>query len=219
MNKFEDTYRHKGLRKKLTDLLKEKGISDANVLAAINNIPRHFFLDSAFDEIAYEDRAFPISDGQTISHPYTVAYQTQLLQIKPLDKILEIGTGSVYQASVLAEMGAKVFTIERQKGLYEKSKNFILKAKYPNIKFFFGDGYEGLPTYAPFDKVIITAAAPFIPPKLLDQLKPGGKMVIPVDEEGDQQRMLRITKNADGSTTEESFENFSFVPMLSGKNG
>jgi protein-L-isoaspartate(D-aspartate) O-methyltransferase len=140
MNRFEDTYRHKGLRKKLTDLLKEKGISDANVLAAINNIPRHFFLDSAFDEIAYEDRAFPISDGQTISHPYTVAYQTQLLQIKPLDKILEIGTGSVYQASVLAEMGAKVFTIERQKGLYEKSKNFILKAKYPNIKFFFGDG-------------------------------------------------------------------------------
>jgi protein-L-isoaspartate(D-aspartate) O-methyltransferase len=218
MNRFEDTYRHKGLRKKLTDLLKEKGISDANVLAAINNIPRHFFLDSAFDEIAYEDRAFPISDGQTISHPYTVAYQTQLLQIKPLDKILEIGTGSVYQASVLAEMGAKVFTIERQKGLYEKSKNFILKAKYPNIKFFFGDGYEGLPTYAPFDKVIITAAAPFIPPKLLDQLKSGGKMVIPVDEENDQQRMLRITKNADGSTTEESFENFSFVPMLSGKN-
>jgi protein-L-isoaspartate(D-aspartate) O-methyltransferase len=218
MNRFEDTYRHKGLRKKLTDLLKEKGISDANVLAAINNIPRHFFLDSAFDEIAYEDRAFPISDGQTISHPYTVAYQTQLLQIKPLDKILEIGTGSVYQASVLAEMGAKVFTIERQKGLYEKSKNFILKAKYPNIKFFFGDGYEGLPTYAPFDKVIITAAAPYIPPKLLGQLKPGGKMVIPVDEEGDQQRMLRITKNADGSTTEESFENFSFVPMLSGKN-
>jgi protein-L-isoaspartate(D-aspartate) O-methyltransferase len=218
MNRFEDTYRHKGLRKKLTDLLKEKGISDANVLAAINNIPRHFFLDSAFDEIAYEDRAFPISDGQTISHPYTVAYQTQLLQIKPLDKILEIGTGSVYQASVLAEMGAKVFTIERQKGLYEKSKNFILKSKYPNIKFFFGDGYEGLPTYAPFDKVIITAAAPFIPPKLLDQLKPGGKMVIPVDEEGDQQRMLRITKNTDGSTTEESFENFSFVPMLSGKN-
>jgi protein-L-isoaspartate(D-aspartate) O-methyltransferase len=217
MNKFEDTYRHKGLRKKLTDLLKEKGISDTNVLAAINNIPRHFFLDSAFDEIAYENRAFPISDGQTISHPYTVAYQTQLLQIKPLDKILEIGTGSVYQASVLAEMGAKVFTIERQKGLFDKTKNFILRAKYPNIKFFYGDGYEGLPTYAPFDKVIITAAAPFIPPKLLDQLKTGGKMVIPVDE-GDQQRMLRITKNADGTTTEEAFENFSFVPMLTGKN-
>ena len=218
MNKFEDTYRHKGLRKKLTELLKEKGITDVNVLAAINNIPRHFFLDSAFDEIAYENRAFPISDGQTISHPYTVAYQTQLLQIKPFDKILEIGTGSIYQASVLAEMGAKVFTIERQKNLFEKTKNFIFKAKYPNLKFFFGDGYEGLPTYAPFDKVIITAAAPFIPPKLLEQLKPGGIMVIPVDE-GDQQRMLRITKNADGSITEEAFENFSFVPMLTGKNG
>jgi protein-L-isoaspartate(D-aspartate) O-methyltransferase len=217
MNNFEDTYRHKGLRKKLTELLKEKGITDLNVLAAINNIPRHFFLDSAFDEIAYENRAFPISDGQTISHPYTVAYQTQLLQIKPLDKILEIGTGSVYQASVLAEMGAKVFTIERQKGLFEKTKSFILKAKYPNIKFFFGDGYEGLPTYAPFDKVIITAAAPFIPPKLIEQLKMGGIMVIPVDE-GDQQRMLRITKNTDGSITEEAFENFSFVPMLTGKN-
>jgi protein-L-isoaspartate(D-aspartate) O-methyltransferase len=219
MKKFEDTYRHKGLRKKLTELLKEKGITDTNVLIAINNIPRHFFLDSAFDEIAYEDRAFPISDGQTISHPYTVAYQTQLLQIKPFDKILEIGTGSIYQASVLAEMGAKVFTIERQKNLFENTKNFIFKAKYPNLKFFFGDGYEGLPTYAPFDKVIITAAAPFIPPKLLNQLKPGGKMVIPVDEEEGQQRMLRITKNADGSITEEAFENFSFVPMLTGKNG
>ena len=218
MNKFEDTYRHKGLRKKLTELLKEKGITDTNVLAAINNIPRHFFLDSAFDEIAYENRAFPISDGQTISQPYTVAYQTQLLQIKPFDKILEIGTGSIYQATVLAEMGAKVFTIERQKNLFEKTKNFIFKTKYPNLKFFFGDGYEGLPTYAPFDKVIITAAAPFIPPKLLGQLKPGGIMVIPVDE-GDQQRMLRITKNADGSITEEAFENFSFVPMLTGKNG
>ena len=217
MKKFEDTYRHKGLRKKLTDLLKEKGITDANVLTAINNIPRHFFLDSAFDEIAYEDRAFPISEGQTISHPYTVAYQTQLLQIKPHDKILEIGTGSIYQASVLAEMGAKVFTIERQKGLFDLTKNFIFKTKYPNLKFFYGDGYEGLPTYAPFDKVIITAAAPFIPPKLIEQLKAGGKMVIPVDE-GDQQRMLRITKNADGSTTEEAFENFSFVPMLTGKN-
>jgi protein-L-isoaspartate(D-aspartate) O-methyltransferase len=219
MRNFEDTYRHKGLRKKLTELLKEKGITDTNVLAAINNIPRHFFLDSAFDEIAYENRAFPISDGQTISHPYTVAYQTQLLQIKPFDKILEIGTGSIYQASVLAEMGAKVFTIERQKNLFENTKNFIFKTKYPNLKFFFGDGYEGLPTYAPFDKVIITAAAPFIPPKLLQQLKPGGIMVIPVDEEGDQQRMLRINKNEDGSITEEAFENFSFVPMLTGKNG
>lgn len=218
MRKYEDTYRHKGLRKKLIDILKEKGITDNNVLEAINNIPRHFFLDSAFDEIAYEDRAFPISDGQTISQPYTVAYQTQLLQVKPNDKILEIGTGSIYQASVLAEMGAKVFTIERQKNLFEKTKNFIFKTKYNNLKFFYGDGFEGLPTYAPFDKVIITAAAPFVPPKLIEQLKPGGKMIIPVDE-GEHQRMLRLTKNEDGSFSEEAFENFSFVPMLSGKNG
>jgi protein-L-isoaspartate(D-aspartate) O-methyltransferase len=218
MRKYEDTYRHKGLRKKLIDILKEKGITDYTVLEAINNIPRHFFLDSAFDEIAYEDRAFPISDGQTISQPYTVAYQTQLLQIKANDKILEIGTGSIYQASVLAEMGAKVFTIERQKNLFEKTKNFIFKTKYNNLKFFYGDGFEGLPTYAPFDKVIITAAAPFIPPKLIEQLKPGGKMIIPVDA-GEHQRMLRLTKNADGSYEEEAFENFSFVPMLAGKNG
>lgn len=218
MRKYEDTYRHKGLRKKLMDVLRDKGITDNDVLAAMNNIPRHFFLDSAFDEIAYEDRAFPISEGQTISQPYTVAYQTQLLQVKPFDKILEIGTGSIYQATVLAEMGAKVFTIERQKMLFEKTRNYIFKMKYPNLKFFFGDGYEGLPTYAPFDKVIITAAAPFIPPKLIEQLKVGGKMVIPVNE-GVQQRMLRIIKNSDGSVSEEAFENFSFVPMLTGKQG
>ena len=218
MRKYEDSYRHKGLRKKLIDGLRAKGITDENVLEAMNNIPRHYFLDSAFDEIAYEDRAFPISDGQTISQPYTVAYQTQLLQVKPLEKILEIGTGSIYQASVLAEMGGKVFSIERQKNLFEKAKEFVLKTKYPNIKFFYGDGFEGLPTYAPFDKVIITAAAPFVPPKLIEQLKTGGKMVIPVDE-GPHQRMLRLTKNADGTFEEEAFENFSFVPMLTGKNG
>jgi protein-L-isoaspartate(D-aspartate) O-methyltransferase len=182
----------------------------------MNNIPRHFFMDSALDNIAYEDRAFPISDGQTISQPYTVAYQTQLLQIKKNDKILEIGTGSIYQATVLAELGAKVFTIERQKNLFDKTKQYIFKSKYNNLKFFYGDGFEGLPTYAPFDKIIITAAAPFIPPKLMQQLKPGGFMVIPVDE-GLQQRMLRLTKNVDGTYREEIFENFSFVPMLSGK--
>ncbi len=218
MRKYEDTYRHKGLRKKLIDVLKDKGITDNNVLDAVNNIPRHFFLDSAFDEIAYEDRAFPISEGQTISQPYTVAYQTQLLQVKTGEKILEIGTGSIYQASVLAEMGTKVFTIERQKNLFEKTKQFIFKTKYPNLKFFYGDGFEGLPTYAPFDKVIITAAAPFVPPKLIEQLKTGGKMIIPVDE-GSLQRMLRLTKNADGTYEEEVFQNFSFVPMLSGRNG
>src|ERR1700754_1061511 len=150
MRKYEDSYQHKGLRKKLMDLLREKGISDENVLKAMNNIPRHYFLDSAFDEIAYEDRAFPISEGQTISQPYTVAYQTQLLQVKPHEKILEIGTGSIYQATVLAEMGVKVFTIERQKALFEKTKLYIFKTRYPNLKFFFGDGYEGLPTFAPF---------------------------------------------------------------------
>lgn len=218
MRKYEDSYQHKGLRKKLINHLREKGISDEQVLKAMEVIPRHYFLDSAFDKIAYEDRAFPISEGQTISQPYTVAYQTQLLQVKPNDKILEIGTGSIYQATVLAQMGAKVFTIERQKNLFEKTKQFVLKNQYPSIKFFYGDGYVGLPTFAPFDKVIITAAAPFIPPKLVQQLKPGGKMVIPVDE-GAHQRMLRITKNDDDSITEEAFENFSFVPMLTGKNG
>ncbi len=218
MSKYIDSYQHKGLRKKLVDLLIEKGITDEAVLAAINAIPRHFFLDSAFDKIAYEDRAFPIGEGQTISQPYTVAYQTQLLQIKKMDKVLEIGTGSIYQATVLAEIGARVYTIERQKKLFEAQKNYFFKSKYPNIKFYFGDGFEGLPTFAPFDKVIITAAAPFIPPKLVEQLKVGGMMVIPVDE-GDAQRMLRLTKQTDGIMKEESFEQFSFVPMLTGKNG
>jgi protein-L-isoaspartate(D-aspartate) O-methyltransferase len=218
MNKYFDSYQHKGLRKKLVDLLIEKGITDEAVLAAINAIPRHFFLDSAFDKIAYEDRAFPIGEGQTISQPYTVAYQTQLLQIKKMDKVLEIGTGSIYQATVLAEIGARVYTIERQKKLFEAQKNYFFKSKYPNIKFYYGDGFEGLPTFAPFDKVIITAAAPFIPPKLVEQLKVGGMMVIPVDE-GEAQRMLRLTKQSDGSMLEESFEQFSFVPMLTGKNG
>ena len=216
MRKYEDTYQHKGLRKKLIEILREKGITDERVLEAIQTIPRHYFLDSAFDKIAYEDRAFPIAEGQTISQPYTVAYQTQLLQVKPFDKVLEIGTGSIYQATVLAEMGATVYTIERQKKLFEKTKDFVLRSKYPNIKFFYGDGYEGLPTYAPFDKVIITAAAPFVPPKLIEQMKTGAKMVIPLNE-GDYQRMLRLTKNGDGTYTEEVFENFSFVPMLTGK--
>jgi protein-L-isoaspartate(D-aspartate) O-methyltransferase len=217
MRTFEDTYRHKGLRKQLVDVLKQKGITDERVLTAISNIPRHYFLDSAFDKVAYEDRAFPILEGQTISQPYTVAYQSQLLDVKPFEKILEIGTGSGYQAIVLAEMGAKVFTIERQKKLFEFHRNFVLRIKYPNIKYFYGDGFEGLPTYGPFDKVIITAAAPYIPPKLIAQLKTGGKMVIPVGE-GSVQRMLRLTKQADGSVAEETFDNFSFVPMVEGKN-
>ncbi|HKP33049.1 MAG TPA: protein-L-isoaspartate(D-aspartate) O-methyltransferase [Chitinophagaceae bacterium] len=216
MRRFEDTYRHKGLRKKLVDGVREKGITDENVLRALEHIPRHFFLDSAFDEKAYEDKAFPIAEGQTISQPYTVAYQSQLLEIKSFEKVLEIGTGSAYQAVVLAEMGAQVYTIERQKKLFDENKKFQLLKKYPNIKFFYGDGFEGLPTYAPFDKVIITAAAPFIPPKLLDQLKAGGMMVLPLGE-GDVQRMMRITKLPKGVVKEEVFDNFSFVPMLEGR--
>ena len=216
MRKFEDSYRHKGLRKQLRDALSKKGIYDERVLEAINKIPRHFFMDSALDKIAYEDRAFPIGEGQTISQPYTVAYQTQLLDLKPFEKVLEIGTGSAYQACVLAEMGAQVYTIERQRNLFEQNKQFFYLKKYPNIKLFFGDGFEGLPTFGPFDKIIVTAAAPLIPVKLISQLKTGGKMVIPVDE-GDLQRMLRITRNEDGSVLEEKFDLFSFVPMLGGK--
>ncbi|MBN8675235.1 MAG: protein-L-isoaspartate(D-aspartate) O-methyltransferase [Chitinophagales bacterium] len=216
MRPIEDTYRHKGLRKKLVDTVRSKGITDETVLEAINKIPRHFFLDSAFDELAYEDRAFPIGEGQTISQPYTVAYQTQLLAIKKFDKVLEVGTGSAYQACVLAEVGAMVYTIERQKKLYDANKNFQHLKKYPSIKFFYGDGYEGLPTYGPFDKVIITAAAPEIPPKLIEQLKPGGMMVIPLGA-GDVQQMMRITKLENGSLKEEVFDHFSFVPMIEGK--
>ncbi|MFD2921662.1 protein-L-isoaspartate(D-aspartate) O-methyltransferase [Terrimonas rubra] len=211
-----DEYRHKGLRRKLVDVISAKGITDEQVLSVIGNVPRHFFLDSAFDDVAYEDRAFPIGEGQTISQPFTVAYQTQLLQLQPNMKVLEIGTGSAYQAVVLAEMGVKVFTIERQKKLFESNKVFAFLKKYINIKFFYGDGFLGLPTYGPFDRVIITAAAPIVPPKLIEQLKHGGMMVIPLGV-GDVQQMRRITKNADGSLSEERFSDFSFVPMLEGK--
>lgn len=213
----EDTYRHKGLRKKLVDTIREKGITDEKVLNAIMNVPRHFFLDSAFDELAYADRAFPIGEGQTISQPYTVAYQTQLLELKPFMKVLEIGTGSAYQAVVLAEMGVQVYTIERQKKLFDENKLFSFLKKYQSIKFFYGDGYEGLPTFAPFDRVLITAAAPELPPKLVEQLKPGGMMVIPLGS-GEVQRMMRITKLDSGALKEEVFDNFSFVPMLGGRN-
>ena len=218
MRPTEDTYRHKGLRNKLVETVRSKGITDENVLAAIGKIPRHFFLDSAFDDVAYEDRAFPIGEGQTISQPYTVAYQSQLLEIKKFEKVLEIGTGSAYQACVLAEMGAMVYTIERQKKLFDANKNFAQLRKYPSIKFFYGDGYEGLPTFAPFDKVIITAAAPEIPQKLIQQLKPGGMMVIPLGA-GELQRMMRITRMPNGALKEEVFDHFSFVPMVEGKKG
>ena len=216
MRPTEDTYRHKGLRKKLVEGVRGKGIGDERVLAALERIPRHFFLDSAFDEVAYEDKAFPIGEGQTISQPYTVAYQSQLLEVLPFMKVLEIGTGSAYQAVVLAEMGAQVYSIERQKKLFEANKQFAFLRKFPSIKLFYGDGYEGLPTFAPFDRVLITAAAPEIPPKLVEQLKPGGKMVIPLGA-GEVQRMMRITKLENGALKEEVFDQFSFVPMVGGR--
>ena len=213
----EDTYLHKGLRQKLVQIIRGKGITDTRVLDAMNKVPRHFFLDRAFEQYAYEDKAFPITAGQTISHPYTVAHQTQLLEIKKFDKVLEIGTGSAYQACVLAEMGVTLYTIERQKELFDYVENFFFIKKYRNIRRIYGDGFEGLPTFAPFDKIIITCGAPFVPPKLLQQLKPGGIFVIPVGE-GSEQRMLRIKKDKDGNITEEYTGAFSFVPMLDGKN-
>jgi protein-L-isoaspartate(D-aspartate) O-methyltransferase len=216
MRVLTDSYRHKGLRKQLVEGIRNKGISDERVLQAILEIPRHYFIESAFDQIAYEDRAFPIAEGQTISQPYTVAYQTQLLDIKPHEKVLEVGTGSAYQACVLALMGAQVYTIERQKALYDHNKQFSFLNNFPTIRYFYGDGYQGLPTFAPFDKIIITAAAPAIPEKLLDQLKSGGKMVVPVGE-GKVQQMLRILKDKNGGLQEEVFDNFSFVPMLQGR--
>lgn len=214
---FEDTYRHKGMRKQLVDLLRTKGITDENVLTAINEVPRHVFLDSSFVELAYQDIAFPIGSGQTISQPHTVAFQSQLLELTPGMKVLEIGTGSGYQACILAAMGAKVFSIERQKNLFFKTSEFLKNFPY-RIKAFFGDGFEGYPSYAPFDRIIITAGAPEIPHKLIEQLKPNGMMVIPIDDEnGNGQKMLRITKMADGSLKQEEFGDFKFVPMLKGK--
>ncbi len=212
-----DTYRHQGLRKQLVQLLEEKGIEKPEVLNAIEAVPRHlFFFDSAFIKQAYEDSAFPIGSGQTISQPYTVAYQSTLLDLRPRMKVLEIGTGSGYQAAVLHELGAKVYSIERQKSLYHQTKPLLEKLGYNRVKCFYGDGFEGLPTFAPFDRIIITAAAPEIPSKLVEQLAVGGKFVLPLDEKG-YQRMLRITKLEDGSLETEEFEKFAFVPMLRGK--
>jgi protein-L-isoaspartate(D-aspartate) O-methyltransferase len=207
-----DTYRHKGLRKQLVEGIRQKGIRDESVLAALEKIPRHYFMDSSFLEFAYQDKPFPIGSGQTISQPFTVAFQTELLQMKKGMKVLEIGTGSGYQASVLAEMGARVYSIERQRKLYQKTKEFMTRLGYP-VKLFLGDGYLGLPSFAPFDRIIITAAAPEIPQPLVDQLKPGGILVVPHGKD-DIQHMLRIIKNADGTTKEESHGAFRFVPLL-----
>lgn len=212
----EDSYFHKGLRKKLVDSLREKGITDERVLAAMMALPRHFFLDTAFERRAYEDSAFSIGAGQTISQPYTVALQTQLLEVRKFDKVLEIGTGSGYQSCILAQMGALVFSVERQRELFNYLNDFFALRSYPHIRRILGDGYEGLPTFGPFDRCIVTAAAPSIPPKLVEQLKPNGIMVIPVGEAG-AQKMMRLRKAADGSITEEVFGEASFVPMLEGK--
>lgn len=211
---LEDNYRHKGMRKQLVDLLRAKGISDERVLSAINEVPRHVFLDSSFVELAYQDQAFPIGSGQTISHPHTVAFQSQLLELQPGMKVLEIGTGSGYQACVLASMGAKVFSIERQRNLYFKTKEILERLPF-RVKTFLGDGFEGLPAYAPFDRIIITAGAPNIPQALVNQMKTGGIMVIPMDNsEGEGQKMLRLTKMEDGTLRQEEFGDFKFVPML-----
>ena len=211
---LEDNYRHKGLRKQLVDQLRAKGIADEAVLNAINEVPRHVFLDSSFVELAYQDKAFPIGSGQTISQPHTVAFQTQLLQVRKGLKVLEIGTGSGYQACVLAALGAKVFTIERQRNLFFKTKEILEQLPF-KVKTFLGDGYEGLPTYQPFDRIIITAGAPSIPEALVKQMKTGGIMVIPMDNaEGNGQTMLRVTKKDDGSLKKEEFGDFKFVPML-----
>jgi protein-L-isoaspartate(D-aspartate) O-methyltransferase len=217
---LEDRYLHKKLREQLVAELRTKGITDEAVLSAIGLIPRHYFLDSAFDKIAYEDRAFSIAADQTISQPYTVAFQSQLLKIKKGDKVLEIGTGSMYQAAILSALGAKLYSIERQEALYKKTQklNSMIAELLPNVYFSFGDGFEGLPEFAPFDKIIITAAAPKVPEKLWEQLKVKGIMVIPLDESENAQRMLRLTKKKDGLAKRESFEQFSFVPMLQGKS-
>lgn len=217
MRVLTDSYRHKGLRRQLVAVIRTKGITDEKVLAAMLEIPRHYFIDSAFDEAAYEDRAFPIAEGQTISQPYTVAYMTTLLNLKTHDRVLEIGTGSAYQACVLAEVGTQVFTIERQRKIFDENRKFTYLKQYPSIRFFYGDGYEGLPSYAPFDKIIVTAGAPEMPHKLVQQLKPGGIMLIPIGE-GNVQQMVRVTRQEDGSVREDSFDHFSFVPMLQGKN-
>jgi len=213
---LEDNYRHRGLRRRLVQQVREKGISDENVLAALEKVPRHYFFDQALMEHAYQDKAFPIGEGQTISQPYTVAFQTQLCEVRQGDKILEIGTGSGYQACILIEMGAEVFTIEYNKILFEKAKVFLPEMGY-KPHFFLGDGTKGLTSFAPFDKILVTAGAPNIPKTLIEQLKINGILVIPVGD-NQIQRMVKLTKKSQKKIEKESFDYFSFVPLL-GKYG
>ena len=213
---MKDTYLHKGLRKKLVEQLREKGIRSEAVLDAINTVPRHRFMDSSFVKFSYSDQAFPIGAGQTISQPFTVASQTQLLEVRPRDKVLEVGTGSGYQTAVLLEMGARVFTIERQRELFLKSQRVLSELGY-KARFYYGDGYEGVPAYAPYDRILVTAGAPDIPEKLFDQLATGGIMVIPVGGSAGQ-RMKRVVREEDGTASESEHGNFAFVPLLKGKS-
>lgn len=211
-----DTYKHKGMRKQLAEMVGNKGISDIRIIEAIGKIPRHFFLDSSFENFAYQDVPFPIGSGQTISQPYTVAFQTQLLEVKKGEKVLEVGTGSGYQACVLLELGAKVFTIERQKKLFDKTKLLMEDLGYLP-KMFFGDGYKGLPTFAPFDKILVTAGAKETPTDLLKQLKINGIMVIPVGDD-DSQRMIKIVRKSEQEYIRTEHGNFAFVPLLKNTN-
>lgn len=213
---LEDNYRHKGMRRNLIKILEDKGIKDKNVLSAIEKVPRHYFFEQAFLEHAYQDKAFPIGEGQTISQPYTVAFQTQLLDLKASDKVLEIGTGSGYQCCVLLEIGVKVYTIEFNKKLYQQARTFLQQLGY-RAHFHLGDGSQGWPTFAPYDKIIVTAGAPYLPDALVNQLKPGGILVIPVGNE-DHQEMLKISKDHEGNIRKESHDFFRFVPLV-GKYG
>lgn len=213
---MKDTFKHKGLRQQLVSVVRKKGIKDEDVLAAIGKVPRHLFMDSSFLDHAYQDKAFPIAADQTISQPFTVAYQTELLQVKKGDKILEIGTGSGYQAAILIELGAKVYSIERQQELFKKTSKFLPKIGYHAKKLVFGDGYKGLPEEAPFDGIIVTAGAPYVPKPLLEQLKIGGRLVIPVGE--DSQRMTLLIRTSEREYEKHELDYFRFVPLLEDKN-
>lgn len=212
---MNDLARHRGMRNKLVKLLIEKGIRDRLVLKAIGKVPRHLFLDSSFEDFAYQDRAFPIGAGQTISHPYTVAFQSEKLALKEGDKVLEVGTGSGYQAAVLVAMGIKVYSIERQKELFDFSRMMLQKLDYKLVQTF-GDGYIGWQQYAPFDGIIVTAGAPYIPKALLSQLKIGARLVIPVGDK--EQRMKVITRKGEEDFSVEDHGDFRFVPMLQKRN-
>lgn len=217
MRKFIDTYRHRGMRRQLIKTLREKGVNNEKLLKVMGDLPRHYFFDTGFDDWAYKDVAFPIGEEQTISQPFTVAYQTNLLDIQPQDKILEVGTGSGYQAAILHDMGARVYTIERHESLYRRTSELLRELGYIKIRTFLGDGYLGLPRYAPFDKILITAAPSEIPVELQNQLKVGGYLVSPVGAQNESQQMIRLIKT-ESEPIIERYDYFKFVPMVKGVN-